>query len=161
MPRKEFQRPDGAPDGRKKKGKRTTKNSTTSPRKLAITARFKQQAEDAIQYRLLGYTFKQISDEMKLDIAYCHRLVKWAMEREPVEGVDALRELMSSRLDMMLTGTLDRAFEGDAEAQDQARRTMELYAKLNGLFKPVKVEHSGEVDGGNAVFIISETDAKL
>jgi hypothetical protein len=148
-------------DKRKRKGKNTVKNSTTSPRKIAVTANFKKKAEEAIQYRMLGYTFVQIGAEMKCDPGFANKLVKWAMEREPVTGAEELRALMSSRLEMMLTGTLDRAFEGDAEAQDQARRTMEFYAKLNGLYAPQKVEHSGEVAGGNAVFVISEVDAKL
>jgi hypothetical protein len=162
MPRKEFKRDPGAEDRRRRKGKKTVKNSSTAPRKLIITAKFRKQSAEAIQYRLMGYTFTQIGEEMKVDPAYAHRLVKWAMDTQPVEGADELRALMSQRLEMMLVGTLDRAFEGDSEAQDQSRRTMEFFAKLNGLYKPQKVEHSGEVQGGgNAVFIISETDARL
>lgn len=160
MPYKAF-KSDGK-DGRKRKGKRTVKNSSTAPRKIVITANFKKKAEEAIQYRLLGYTFKQIAAEMKIDVAYAHRLVKWAMEREPVEGADELRALMSARLEMMNVSVLDRAFEGDAEAQDQARRNMDMYLKVNGLAKPVQIEHSGEIAGGGpAIIVISQDDAKL
>ncbi|SHG90979.1 hypothetical protein [Bradyrhizobium erythrophlei] len=149
-------------DGRKRKGKRTTKNSSTAPRKLVITARFREKAAEAVQYRLLGYKFQQIADEMKIDIAYAHRLVKWAKDREPVEGAAELKALMSDRLEMMLTGTLGNAFEGDSEAQEQSRRTMEIQAKLHGLYAAQKLEHSGEVaGGGTSVIVISSDDAKL
>jgi hypothetical protein len=149
-------------DGRKRKGKRTVKNSATAPRKLVITKQFKAKAAEAVQYRLLGYTFQQIGEEMKVDPAYAYRLVKWAKDREPVEGADEMKATMSQRLEMMLTGTLGNAFEGDSEAQEQSRRTMDQQAKLHGLYATQKIEHSGEVAGGSpSVIIISADDAKL
>jgi hypothetical protein len=163
MPRKEFKRPPGAPDGRKGGGKSTVKNSSTSPRKIMITAKFKKQAEEAVQYRLLGYTYGQIGAEMKCDPSYANRLVKWAMNSQPVDGVEELRQLQSNRIEAMLSAVLDRAIsEGDGDAQDHARKSIELLAKLNGLFKPVEVKHSGEIEGGGTtVFIITPEDAKL
>jgi hypothetical protein len=145
-------------DKRKRRGKRTTKNSTTSPRSI----RFRRQAAEAIDYRLLGYTFEQIGKEMGFDKSYAYRLVDWAMTETVAEPVERLRKIMRMRLEAMMTGVMDKAISGDGEAQDHARRTMEIQAKLDGLFAPTKLEHSGEVQGGQPVIVqISVDDAKV
>ena len=52
--------------------------------------------------------------------------------------------------------------DGDGEAQDHVRKTIDLLCKLNGLNKPQKIEHSGEIEGaGTTVFLITPEDAKL
>jgi len=163
MPYKALKKDPSAPDKRKRKGRKSTvKNSTTAPRKILITAKFKQRAEEAVGYRMMGYTFVQIGDAMKVDPAYANRLVQWSLDREPVQGADQLRARMSSQLEMMMSATLENAFAGDSEAQDQSRKTMELYAKLNALYAPppVRVEHTGE-DGGPITFVIRPEDANL
>ncbi|UGY23740.1 hypothetical protein HU675_0038305 [Bradyrhizobium septentrionale] len=162
MPNKAVAAQSDGKDRRRKKGKKTVKNSSTSPREIAVTAAFKRKAEEAVQYRLQGYTFQQIGEELKVNRTYAYKLVRYAMESQPIEGVEELRSLMAARLEMMLTATLADAFEGDSERMDQARRTMEFQAKLLGLYAPQKVEHSGEVAGGaQPVFVISAADAKL
>jgi hypothetical protein len=64
-PKKRRGRPPGAPDRRKRKDRKSTvKNSTTSPRKIVKTKKFLADVETALEYRIMGYTFAQISKEM-------------------------------------------------------------------------------------------------
>jgi hypothetical protein len=164
MPYKALEQDGSKPkkDRRRRGGKRTVKNSTTSPRKIQITKRFREQAQLAVEYRLQGYTFRQIGEEMKCDHGYVYRLVRWAMDQNPIEGVEELRAIQAARLEMMQAAVLANAFDGDAEAQDQARRNMDQYCRLLGLNKPQQVEHSGAIEGGGqAVFIITPEDASL
>lgn len=163
MPYKALQTGDAPKkDRRKRRGKRTTKESTTSPRRIMITKRFRQQAEEAVTYRLQGYTFQQIGEEMKCDRSHVYRLVRWAMDQNPVEGVEELRAIQATRLEMMQSSVMADAFEGNAEAQDQVRRNMDMYCKLLGLNKPQEIKHSGEIEGNQqAIFIITPEDAEL
>lgn len=157
-PRVDIGQKDTKGDRRKRKGKRSVNKSTTSPKSI----KFRKQAAEAVEYRVMGYTFAEIGEAMKFDASYAFRLVDWAMKETIEEPVKRLRDIMRRRLEKMQTGVLDKAFEGEVDAQDQVRRNMELQAKLDGLFAPNKVEHSGEVaGGGTAVFVISEADAKL
>ncbi|WP_024517054.1 hypothetical protein [Bradyrhizobium sp. Tv2a-2] len=144
-------------DRRLRRGKRTTKTSTTSPRSIE----FRKKAAEALEYRKMGYTFEKIGEEMGFDGSYAYRLIKWSMDNMVAEPLEDLRKMMRVRIEEMMVGVLDKAFAGDVEAQEQVRRNMELQAKLDGLFAPNKVEHSGEVGGGNPVFILSPADAKL
>jgi hypothetical protein len=149
-------------DKRLRKGKRTVKNSTTAPRRLAITAAFRKKAAEAVEYRLMGYTFAQIGEAMGFDQSYAYRLVNWSLENTPIENAVELRAIQSKRLETMNSAILSDAFEGNSEAMDQARRNIDLFCRINGLFAPTKVEHSGEIEGGvQPIFIISEIDAKL
>jgi len=163
MPSSDVQPPPGSrPDKRKRKQKRTTKTASTSARRIVKTKKFIAQVEQAVEFRLLGYSFAQIGKEMGFDQSYAYRLVNWAMQQVPSEGVDQLRALQTNRLEAMLSGIMDKAIGGDGEAADQCLRIMEMFNKLHGLHAAQKLEHSGEVQGGgNPVFIISEADARL
>ena len=156
MPRKTI---DMRGDRRRRKGKRTTKTSTTSPREIA----YREKVSRALEYRKLGYTYEQIGSELKVDPAYAYRLVKWGLDNMIAEPAEDLRKVMRARIEEMMVGLLDKAFAGEIDAQDAVRKNMELQAKLDGLFAPTstKVEHSGEVQGGQPIFVLSAADAKL
>ncbi len=138
--------------------RRTTKNADTSPANI----RFRERVKEALEYRKLGYTFQEIADEMKFDVSYAYRLVKWGMDQITAEPAEDLKKMQSMRLEAMMTGVMDKAIAGDAEATQTCLNVMEMFNKLHGLLAAQKLEHSGEVQGGgNTVFIISEADAKL
>jgi hypothetical protein len=135
-PKKRRGRPPGAPDRRKRKGRKSTvKNSTTSPRKIVKTKKFVADVETALEYRIMGYTFAQISKEMgfKPGSGYAHRLVDWALSQVPSESVERLRAVQTHRLEAVLTGFIDKAIGGDAEAAETCLRVMDQFNKLHGL----------------------------
>lgn len=152
-------RPAPKGDRRRRKGKRTVKLSTTSPKEIA----YRKKVADALEYRKLGYTYEKIGEEMGCDGAYVYRLVKWGMDNMVAEPAEDLRKIMRARIEEMMVGLLDKAFAGEIDAQEAVRKNMELQAKLDGLFAPTstKIEHSGEVQGGQPIFILSADDAAL
>lgn len=155
-------RPMRAGDKRLRKGKRTVNNCSTSPRKILQTKATIEKAKQAVEYRLLGYTYRQIGEEMGIDLTRAYQLVNWAMGQVPSESVEELRGMQTARLESMLSSMMDKAIAGDAEAQNQSLRIMDMLNKLHGLLAAQRLEHSGEVQGAGPVIVnINGDDARL
>jgi hypothetical protein len=145
-------------DRKGKARKRSVKNSDTSP----VTIRFRERAKEALDYRKQGYTFPEIGKVMKCDASYAHRMVKWAMDQILAVSVDEYRHLQNQRLDALLTAVMAAAVSGDVPALQNALKVMAEQSKLNGLYAPTKLEHSGEItNSGPPIFIIRQEDADL
>lgn len=134
--------PAKKPTARKKKPRG---ESTTSPRRIkAIT----EKQLNALEYRKLGYSFKQIADALGYRGAQgAYEAVQAALKaviREPAEEVLAL-EL--ERLDALFVKPYQSALAGDLQALAGCLSVMGRKARLLGLDAPVKTETSGPGGG--------------
>jgi hypothetical protein len=108
----------------------TTKNSYTSPRTLARRKRIKQ----ALEYRESGYSFPQISQQMKISLSTAHGYVVEGLNALPIEAARAVLALELKRLDSMFSAFYGNAVEGDLPATEVCLRIIDRRAKLLGLY---------------------------
>jgi hypothetical protein len=130
---------------RKKAKKRPRGESTTSPRRIkAVT----EKQLNALEYRKLGYSFKQIADALGYAGPQgAYEAVQAALRsviREPAEEVLGL-EL--ERLDALFVKPYSSALAGDLQALSACLAVMTRKARLLGLDAPVKTETSGPGGG--------------
>lgn len=132
----------------KKKAKKGTKKrgeSSTSPRRIkAIT----EKQLNALEYRKLGYSFKQIADALGYRGAQgAYEAVQAALRsviREPAEEV---LQLEVERLDALFVKPYASALQGDLQALSACLAVMGRKARLLGLDAPTKTETSGPGGG--------------
>lgn len=133
---------------KKKRGKRTTKNSTTSPREIERA----QKVSDALAYRKQGFSFEVIAETMGFKSpSAAYDLVIEGITALKTENAEQVKQLELERLNDMLTGLMPRVLTGDERAIDSMLRVMQFRARLLGLEAPIKVdgkhEHSGAGGG--------------
>ena len=116
--------------GRKPHRNKSVARSHTSPRAI----RLQQRRAEALDYRLRGYRYYQISKEMRCNPSTVHDLVCEAMvglvPREKAEEVFALD---MARTDALLAAVYDNAVNGDLPSIDACLRIMNHRARLMGL----------------------------
>jgi hypothetical protein len=96
----------------------------------------------AVQLRLAGATYTQISQQLGVSRSYAFYLVATALDRTKTrteETAAQLRELDLSRLDAMLWGIWKTALAGNLLAIDRVLKILERRAKLLGLDAPTKL----------------------
>lgn len=128
-----------------KKGTKRRGESSTSPRRIkAVT----EKQLNALEYRKLGYSFKQIADALGYKGAQgAYEAVQAALRsviREPAEDVLSL-EL--ERLDALFVKPYSSALAGDLQALSACLQVMGRKARLLGLDAPVKTEMAGPGGG--------------
>jgi hypothetical protein len=128
-----------------RKGTKKRGESSTSPRRIkAIT----EKQLNALEYRKLGYSFKQIAEALGYKGAQgAYEAVQAALRsviREPAEDVLSL-EL--ERLDALFVKPYSSALAGDLQALSACLAVMGRKARLLGLDAPVKTETTG-ANGG-------------
>jgi len=135
-----------------RRGRRTTKNSTTSAQEIALLER----RSLAVELRRSGLSFDRVAEQVKArypaapggyDRASAYRdvmTVLRALIEEPGREVIA-GEL--SRLDAALTAIWVQVRRGDLLAIDRMIKIMDQRAKYLGLYSPVQHQFTGP-DGG-------------
>lgn len=104
----------------------------------------------ALQLRLQGFSYEQISAKLGLGRTTAYKCVMRALERlraEVNELAADVRDMELQRLDEMFHGCYPEAKQGDKDAIASALKIMERRAKLLGIDVPTKSEISGP-DGG-------------
>jgi hypothetical protein len=119
---------DGKP---KRRGRKSLK---TNEKVIARAAR----VAEAMQYRIMGYTFEQIGDQLGVTRQAAHQMVLEGLAATLQEPSDELRTLEVSRLDQMLVKVYEDAVKGDIRAIDSVLKIQERRAKLLGIDAPVK-----------------------
>ena len=122
----------------------------TLERKARAVSADRRQAQ-AHELRLYGHTLRQIAER----VGFANEgqaLAAIAREARRQEAVTALqlddeRRLDLARADLLLTGIMDRAVKGDADAQKRALDLLRYRADLLGLCAPVKANIKTELTG--------------
>lgn len=116
----------------------------TSERRVKATERQRQ----ALELRKAGASFEAIADRLGYGSkSGAYQAVMSAIKRTLREPADEVRELEEQRLDALLLAIWPQATKGNQGAIDRALRIMERRARLLGLDKPAKLEHSGPSGG--------------
>jgi chemotaxis protein histidine kinase CheA len=107
-----------------------------------------ERTRSALELRIAGKSFRQISEELDIGLGHAHRLVRDAL----LELREQNKEFAQYHLDIELArcdrlqAQLDPAIEkGDVRAIEASLKIVDRVAKLLGLDKPQKVEHSGGI----------------
>lgn len=112
----------------------------------AAAARKLAHQEQALKYRLSGYSHSRIAEAVGISKSQAHRLVTAALHetREQVDAsADDLRTVELARLDGMLDKVYEKAAGGDLQAVDRVLKIGERRQKLLGLEAPVRIETTG------------------
>ena len=103
----------------------------------------------ALEHRLAGLTYHEISMEMGLGIGQVRNLIRDAMEElnfEQGERAQELRELVLMRNEAMIRGILPQALGGDLFSVDRMLKIQQQSLDLVGAFppKPVAGKHADD-----------------
>jgi DNA-binding CsgD family transcriptional regulator len=116
--------------GRKPHRNKSPARSHTSPKAI----RLQQRRAEALDYRLQGYSYHQISKEMRCNPSTVYNLVCEAMVGlVPPEKVEEAFALDMARCDQMLAAIFGNAREGDLPSIDACLKIMSHRARLMGL----------------------------
>ena len=132
--------------GQRRRGRQTPKNSNTSPKEILV----QQKRQEALEYRLQSYTYREIAVFMKISEATAFRLVDSAMKAITRDTAQTVLEMELSKLDLMESSIAQGAFSGDISAQTQVLRIMERRARLLGTDKlgELDLKHKGTGPNG-------------
>lgn len=137
------------------------RSTPNAPQKLKAEA----DARAVLALRIKGLSYSAIAEQLNCSRSYAHSLVDTAAKelRESNRNeAAALVDIELARLDAMLAALNDKINGGDTRAIDSALKIMERRAKLLGLDKPQKLEHSGAVmqlDPDALLALLDATDA--
>ena len=123
----------------KKKRKRTVKSVAKETKTVARRAR-------AIDLRLRGYGLREIAKELKVSVSQAHRDVEAVMKqmREKAnESAERHLQISLERLDRAIKGLMPGVDAGSPRACEVLGKLEERRAKLLGIDKPQRLEHSG------------------
>src|SRR6516164_4359596 len=90
----------------------STKNSHTSPKRIAL----RRRQSEALRFREQGYNYEQIAKQMKTNPSTVYRWVMAAMDRITAEPARRVLDLELRRLDALQSGIYANATEGDLSA---------------------------------------------
>ena len=119
----------------------------TRAKTSAINISQAQRREEALQLRLMGLTFEQIGARLGIKRPSAYALVKKAIESRSAENWERIEEMRQEeveRLRAMLTVATSAAIKGDLGGVREVRAISDQLAKLQGLYAPVRQEHTGK-----------------
>ena len=108
----------------------STKNSHTSPKRIAL----RRRQSEALSFREQGYNYEQIAKYMKTNPSTVYRWVIAAMDRITAEPARRVLELELRRLDDLQSGIYADAIEGDPVSIRLYLDIADRRAKLLGLY---------------------------
>jgi hypothetical protein len=108
----------------------TTKNSHTSPRRIAL----RRKMNEALSCRERGLTYTAIAKQMRVSVSVVHGWVVQAMHALPIENAKLVLAMELKRLDGYLAAYHDKALLGDMPATKMALRILDHRARLLGLY---------------------------
>ena len=108
----------------------STKNSHTSPKRIAL----RRRQSEALRLREQGYNYEQIAKHMKTNPSTVYRWVMAAMDRITAEPARRVLDLELRRLDTLQSAIYADAIDGDLSAQAMYLRIADQRAKLLGLY---------------------------
>lgn len=109
----------------------------------------RERERQVVEMRLAGVPWAVIAERVGYaDKSVAYNTWRRVSERMLKEPVEELRQLTSDRLEALLQGVWRDARSGDTRAVETARRLLDQYAKLHGLYAPVKVEADLSVQVG-------------
>ncbi len=123
------------------------KKKRTTPAGTARQAHRRKRMAEALEYRKVGVSYRDIAEAMHISVSTAHQYVADALKditREPAEQVLAL-EL--DRLDQLLMGIFTQAASGDTFAIDRALAIMARIEKLHGVEAPKEQDAADETFG--------------
>jgi hypothetical protein len=108
----------------------TTKNSHTSPRRIAL----RRKMNEALAFREKGLTYTAIAKQFRVSVSVVHGWVVQAMHALPIENAKLVLAMELKRLDGYLAAYHDKALLGDMPATKMCLRILSHRARLLGLF---------------------------
>jgi transposase-like protein len=108
----------------------STKNSHTSPKRIAL----RRRQSEALRFREQGYNYEQIAKHMRTNPSTVYRWVMAAMDRITAEPARRVLDLELRRLDTLQSAIYANAIKGDLNAQAMYLRIADQRAKLLGLY---------------------------
>jgi transposase-like protein len=121
----------------------STKNSHTSPKRIAL----RRRQSEALRFREQGYNYEQIAKHMKTNPSTVYRWVVAAMNRITAEPAKRVLELELRRLDQLQTAIYADALQGDLSSQQMYLRIADQRARLLGLYPKEPQVHFNINDG--------------
>ena len=112
------------------------KTRKRSPGDTARNMQRRKRANEALQLRASGWTYRQIAEEMRINVKTAYQYVDFALKEITRENAEQVFTLELERCDSLLAAIFPQALEGDLFAIDRALSIMARIERLHGVESP-------------------------
>lgn len=113
------------------------KRKRTSAKQTRITAQRRKRMNEALDYRLQGFTYRQISEAMHISVSTAHDYINDALKEIPRDKAEAVLAQQLERYDMILQAFFPSALQGDNVAASTVMNAMRSIERLTGVDSPI------------------------
>lgn len=96
----------------------------------------RKRMREALDYRLNGYSYGDIAEEMNISRSTAHTYVADALREITRDKAEAVLDIELLRLDQLLLATYAQALQGDLQAIDRCLNIMGRIERLHGVETP-------------------------
>lgn len=115
-----------------------TKKQKQTVKRTRITAHRRQRMNEALDYRLQGFTFRQIAEAMKISASTAHDYVNDALKEIPRDNAEAVLAMQLERYDMIIQTFLPKVIaDADNFAASSLMQAMRSIERLTGVESPI------------------------
>ena len=112
-----------------------------------MTAHRRTRMNEALDYRLQGYTYRQIAEAMRISVSTAHHYIRDALDAIPRDNAEAVLAMHLEQYSMIVQSFFPAALQGDGFSADRVMSAMRNIERLQGVDSPVmKDAAEGVVD---------------
>lgn len=118
--------------------------NTRGPQHTRATKRRRERMNEALDYRITGMTYREISKEMHVNVKTAYSYVQDALKDITRENAEEVLTLELQRYDDMLSIVYQQVVNGDLFAIDRALTIMSRIERLHGVEAPKAQDGASE-----------------
>ena len=123
------------------------KKRSTSAAGTARQAQRRKRMREALDYRKMGVSYRDIAASMHISLSTAHEYVSDALKEITREPAEQVLTLELDRYDQLLMGIFTQAAAGDTFAIDRALAIMARIERLHGVEAPKEADAAAETQG--------------
>ena len=110
---------------------------------MAVNAKTQARRLQALDLRLAGASYRQIAQQLGVDVALAYRDVAKMIAEYASEPAGQVRKAEVARLDKLMLAHWSEAIKGDYKATQMVLQIMDRRARLLGLDAPQRIDITG------------------
>ena len=103
----------------------------TQKKDIKADIKRREQQNEALDLRKMGYSYRAIAEEMSISAAKAHKLVQDALREIPKENAAAVLDIQLARYDELLAANYANALRGDTAA---TKACLDILARIERLY---------------------------
>lgn len=118
--------------------------------------KLQQLRNNALEYRKLGFTYRQIAQQLGISKSTAQRYVAGELNKITRDNGEELLALQLERYDQLLAAVMGNATQGDVFAIDRAVTILRQIERLTGIETPKPGDNDAHTTAAEALLTIVE-----